>query len=282
MRITKKVLLAGVGLVLALGCGSVSDPSTEDRNRGGGPPVLSVGPVTPMLDSQKQPVTATLFNGDGFHILWSATGGNVQSETQGQTQVLKYISPEIPGTYTVTAQVAEFPSVTASASVEVRKITVNAQPKTASLSPGGLLFVSAQATGGFPDPAGGSGITWTTSGGTVDANGIFHAPEETGLYVLKAISTKDPRKFDQAVIQVGGDVAVYLTPVEASMKVGESQPFTAIVFGSENKNVYWTATGGALDDKNVYTAKEVGTWKVVVLSAADPSKKGEAQITVNP
>lgn len=268
-------LLGSLGLVLAVGCASVADPST-DRNRGGGPPLLTVSQLQPTLDSTDQALTATVTNGSGFHVQWSTTGGAVKASGNAWT----YTSPEKAGTYTVTASLAEYPSVTASATVEVRKLAVTAAPKTATVLPGNALHVSASVAGGFPNNTGNPDVVWSTSGGTVDANNIFHAPLATGLYVVRATSSQDSRKYDEAVIQVGGDVACYITPKDVRISVGQTQQFQALVFGTDNKAVYWSATGGTIDQNGLFKATDVGTWSVSVMSAADPSKSAQASVAV--
>lgn len=268
-------ILGGLALALAVGCASVADPS-QDRTQGGGPPLLTVSQLQATLDSTDQALTATVSNGAGFHVTWSATGGTVKANGAAWT----YTSPEKAGTYTVTASLAEYPSVSASVPVEVRKIAVSADPKTATILPGDYLHVSATLAGGFPDNTGNPSVTWSTSGGTVDASNIYHAPTATGLYVVRATSSQDARKYDEAIIQVGGDVACYVTPKDVRLVVGQTQQFQALVFGTDNKAVYWSANGGTIDQNGLFKATDAGTWSVTVMSAADPSKVAQASVNV--
>ena len=175
---------------------------------------------------------------------------------------------------------AESPSVSATVPVVVRKIVVTAEPKMATVQPGEALHVSAAVAGGFPDDFGSPSVIWSATGGTVD-NGIYTAPTSAGLYVLRATNFQDTRKYDEVVVQVGGTVACYLAPREIRLKVGQTQQFQALVFGTDNKDVYWSTNGGGYIKQNgVFEATEPADCSVSIMSAEDPSKVGTATVHV--
>ncbi len=64
-----------------------------------------------------------------------------------------------------------------------------------------------------------------------------------------------------------------------------SQQFNAVVSGSTNTAVSWTATGGTITSAGLFTAPNVSMTTVVTVSAtsqADPTVVASAQVTITP
>ena len=77
-------------------------------------------------------------------------------------------------------------------------------------------------------------------------------------------------------------IAISVSPLTASLAVGNTQQFTASVTGSANTAVAWSATGGSVSSTGLYTAPSIsGTYMVTATSLADPSKSASATVTVN-
>jgi GH18 family chitinase len=80
------------------------------------------------------------------------------------------------------------------------------------------------------------------------------------------------------------DVAVDVSPGAASVPASGNAQFAAAVTGTANTAVSWTVTesgGGSIDGTGLYSAPgAAGTFHVVATSLADPSKKGQATVTV--
>ena len=79
-------------------------------------------------------------------------------------------------------------------------------------------------------------------------------------------------------------VSIGLTPGTASVLVGQSQAFTAVVTNASNTAVTWSvqegSSGGTITTAGVYTAPmKAGTYHVVAVSIADGSKSASAAIT---
>jgi len=79
-------------------------------------------------------------------------------------------------------------------------------------------------------------------------------------------------------------VAISVTPGTASMSVGQSQTFTAMVTNASNTAVTWSiqegASGGKITAGGVYTAPmKAGVYHVVAVSIADATKSAGAAIT---
>ena len=80
-------------------------------------------------------------------------------------------------------------------------------------------------------------------------------------------------------------IVVKTTPPAAALVPGDTQGFSAVVFGTTSTSVTWSvqegAPGGAVTDGGIYTAPETpGTFHVVATSVADSSKSGSSAVTV--
>src|SRR5271167_350595 len=77
-------------------------------------------------------------------------------------------------------------------------------------------------------------------------------------------------------------VTVSINPTSASLQTGSPQQFSAIVTGSSNTNVTWTATGGTISTGRLYTAgNSAGSYSVTGTSVADTTKYATAPVTVS-
>lgn len=77
-------------------------------------------------------------------------------------------------------------------------------------------------------------------------------------------------------------VTITIAPTSTTLLTGGAQQFTATVANTTNTFVSWTATGGSVSSTGVYTAGSVpGGYGVTATSAADPTKKATATVTVN-
>jgi hypothetical protein len=79
-------------------------------------------------------------------------------------------------------------------------------------------------------------------------------------------------------------VVVAISPPALSMFTGRSQQFTANVTGANDPTVIWSVAetnGGSINSSGFYVAPSSGgTFHVVATSAADPSKRATAAVTV--
>ncbi|WP_243319058.1 dockerin type I domain-containing protein [Geothrix paludis] len=116
----------------------------------------------------------------------SAGGGGVSPTQTASGSAATYTAPATPGVYTVTAASNEAPSASASATVSVynpASVTVSVSPATASLLAGGTATFSATVTN-----APSQGVSWSASGGTITAGGVYTAPAAAGTYTITAAS----------------------------------------------------------------------------------------------
>ena len=89
----------------------------------------------------------------------------------------------------------------------VSPVTVTVAPLTASLAPNGTQQFTATVTG-----ASNTAVTWTASGGTITAAGVFTAPASGGNYVIRATSAADPQSSGTALATVSGGAAAVVEP----------------------------------------------------------------------
>jgi hypothetical protein len=188
-----------------------------------------------------------------------------------------YTAPSKEGTFHVRATSKADTGQYAQATVTVNAVSVTISPSTATLNQGGTRKFTATVAGTTN-----TGVTWTTTGGTVDNSGNYTAPNTAGTYKVRATSAADSSKYAEATITVNA-VSVTISPTVATIDQGGTKQFTATVTGTTNKTVTWSApTGGTVGSSGNYTAPNAaGIYKVRATSAADSSKYAEATVNVN-
>jgi methionine-rich copper-binding protein CopC len=163
---------------------------------------------------------------------------------------------------------------------------VRISPRSVNLLPGGEQTFSADVFNSND-----TSVTWQTDegGGSITAEGIYTAPDTPGSYVVTAISNADNNRTDSVIVQVSqpNTISVDITPAEVSLEPTETQPFTALVSGSDNTEVIWrviTTQNNQIIERNdlvdadgVFTApSDEGTYYIEAISQADPSKRAQA------
>jgi hypothetical protein len=157
-------------------------------------------------------------------------------------------------------------------------VAVSLSPTSATLLTGGTQQFTATVTG-----SSNTSVTWSATGGTVSASGLYTAPATAGTYTVKATSAADTTKSASATCTVSAPaaVAISVSPTSASVSTGGTQQFTATVTGSSNTSVTWSATGGTVSASGLYTAPATaGTYTVKATSVADTTKSASAAVTV--
>lgn len=158
--------------------------------------------------------------------------------------------------------------VTIGAPNPVPNVTVT--PKAATVR----LGLTQQFTANTP-------VSWTASAGTISAGGLYTAPAMmpgSPMVTVRATSTSDTTKSATASITLEEGVALTLTPTAATVRLGESQAFTASV------PVTWSATTGVISAAGVYTAPATMPGSPMVTlratSVSDTTKSATAAITL--
>jgi len=141
---------------------------------------------------------------------------------------------------------------------------------------------NATVTGGL----GNTSVTWSATGGTITATGIYTAPATPGAYTITARSAEDSTKSAAAAVTVVPAVSVAITPPSANMYTDASLNFTATVMGGlGNRNVTWTTTGGGNITPNgnqcLFDAPSTpGYYTLMATSVEDTSVSATASIAV--
>lgn len=157
------------------------------------------------------------------------------------------------------------------------EVVVAVTPSASTVLPGQAQPLLAMVAG-----AANKAVTWSATGGSVTANGIYTAPALAGTYAVTATSVADPAKSATATVTV--PVAISLAPEYAETRPGGSVQLRATVTGSANTNVTWTITeagGGSITPAGLYTAPATeGTYHLTATAAADTTKKAYATVKV--
>jgi hypothetical protein len=131
----------------------------------------------------------------------------------------------------------------------------------------------------------GSTITWTVAhsedgtpgGGTVDANGLFTAGSQPGLFIVRASAGSD------SVSGAATIIAQQITPVDALVSLGGTCAFSTATYDSSN-SVNWSIlepAGGTITSSGLYTAPlQQGQYHV--LAQTSQGHIAMATVTVGP
>lgn len=213
-------------------------------------------------------------------VTWSvqegAAGGAVTSNGL-------YTAPSVAGIYHVVATSRFDSSRSATATIVVPPVGVSVTPKTTTLLGGQSIQLTATVSN-----ATNTSVTWTVqegpSGGTVTSAGRYTAPVGAGTYHIVARSVADSSKSDTATVTVPA-VGVSLSPQSATVLWGGSAQFTSSVSNAVNTAVTWSVqegvSGGNVTTGGLYTPPSAaGTYHVVAVSTADPTRSAVATVTV--
>ena len=180
---------------LCAGCGSDAT----------GPVAVAVSPTTSTLTTgQTQQFTATVTGAEHGTVVWSVTGGTLQSTSANP---VTYTAPTAPGTYSVTATSVADPTRSDTATITVTAVSVAVTPTTVTLAQGTTQQFTA-AVSGTQNTA----VTWTVSGGTLDsasANPVtYAAPAAAGVYTVTATSVAEGSSSGTATVTVAPTFSV--------------------------------------------------------------------------
>ena len=234
---------------------------------------VTVTPATATVQpGGQQTFAATVTGSSNTAVTWTATGGTISV-----TGI--YTAGATAGNFIVTATSAADPTKSATATVTVQPVQVSVSPASATLQPGQTQQFTATVTG-----TSNTAVTWTATGGTITAAGLYTAGTAAGTFQVTATSVADTTKTSSASVVIKPVVSVSLSPLTATLQPGQTQQFTATVAGSSNTAVTWTATGGTISSGGLFTAGSTAgsNFAVTATSVADSTKAASAQVTVQP
>ena len=147
---------------------------------------------------------------DHYTVYISADGQNLMPLTDLATGLFSLnlcsYSPA-PGTYTMYVQAIGKPSIKNQISgpvtynpqcVSASPISISVSPNSASLAAGATQQFSSAVSG-----TSNTAVTWSTTGGSISANGLYTAPSTAGAFTVTATSVADTTKTASVVVTVG-------------------------------------------------------------------------------
>lgn len=173
----------------------------NSRSRSNDTPAVSVS-VSPTSTTTRvlssATFTATVSNADDTSVTWSTTGGSINSS--GVFTAPSSVSAST--TYTITATSAQDTTKSDTASVEVVPVIVTVTPSATTTLGGRTVTLTATVSNATT-----SAVTWSSSGGSVNASGVFTAPgvTSTTTYTVTASSTVDSSRAASASVEVTPD-----------------------------------------------------------------------------
>jgi hypothetical protein len=204
-------------------------------------------------------------------LAWSATGGTISDNGT--------FSATMAGTFKVVGrgrgrnQADTSTVIVVPTSPDVVGLSVS--PDSVSLLAGATHTFTAVGllSDGTTTPV---GVTWTATGGVIDAGGVFTAGQTGGKYRIVATKTSSTLA-DTAVVPISVPEAptltsVVLTPTSASLSTGATMQFAAFGRNSAGDSVdvavTFAATGGTVSSNGLYTAGSTGGTFHVVAAAS--------------
>jgi ribosomal protein L40E len=242
------------------------------------------------------PENATLMAGES-----AAFSANVRGTSNAQ--VRWSIKPEIgtidaDGRYTAPSPVAEDAVVnvtatsvedaneSATASIALKPVSIELNPKSATVLAATYFHFEAILRG-----TSNRGVRWSITGpGTISKNGVYFAPHDVSdqrTVQVTAVSSADPTKSASAALRLQPVIALSVSPENSSMGAGQRERLSVSVTGTTNNAVRWTLSGpGSLSPDGVYQSpdavSEEETAHITAISGADPSKRATATVTLRP
>lgn len=233
-----------------------------------------------------------MFSLSGDTPTWTASAGSIQPNGL-------FTAPLSPGSVTITLTSSKDLTVSTTATVEVKPIDLMVLPSVLWVRPQGQYQLAAGTSLGE--------VNWSVvegNGGSIDANGIYTAPNEVGTYTIRATSALDSSRFATAKAIVansgsGGNwgpgsggggtyspknFGVSVDPAMSTVDAGTYIALNATVLGSEDQSVTWSIAGdnpkASVDEQGVFTAHEPGIYSVIATSKTDTTLQGSALMVV--
>jgi len=245
---------------------------------------ISVSPTSASIASgATQQFSASVQGTSNTGVTWSATAGAI-------TSTGSFTAPKVTAATTVTIRATSTADTTKTASAVVSvgagsSVSIAVSPSSTTITSGtGQQFTaSVQGTSN-------TGVTWSTSSGSITDGGKFTAPTVSNSMnvTVRATSKADPTKAASAVVTVNPattTISVSVSPSSTSIGAGKTQQFAASVQGTSNTSVSWKASAGSISSGGMFTAPSVSTTTSVTVTAtstADSTKKASASVSVSP
>ena len=197
---------------------------------------VSPATITGLVVGGTQQLLATGHYQDGTtaditsQVLWTSTDGSIAT-VHTSSSPLGLVTGVSSGAVTIKATVGAISaSVPVTIGTGIAAISVTVTPNVVTVPAGGtqqFTAVVSQSTN--------QGVTWTATGGTISASGLFTAGPVVGPFAVTATAAADSTKSVTVAVLVGAvkppttaPVSIAVTPATVSIQKGATQQFTAI------------------------------------------------------
>jgi len=279
--------------------------STYDSTISGSATVTVLTPTVTSVIVNPNPISVPQGGGQQFtaevngthnppvSVTWEVIGGNTGTSIDSDSGYLTVSNGETASTLTVKATSTYDLDQSGTATVTVSTITgVQVSPTPMTILRGGQQQYSATVDGTNSPP---QTVNWTVTGGntgtSINTSGLLTvgSGESSSSLSVRATSTASSSYYGTASVTVPQVTTVVVSPATASVNMGATQPFTAVVNGHTDlpQSVTWTVTGGgtgtSINASGILTvgaSQAVTTLTVRATSTYDTSKNGTATVTV--
>ena len=240
---------------------------------------ISVSPTSVSLQaSQTAQFTASV---SGVNWSLSSLAGSLSSSGLYTAPVSIAFTQVLTITATLAADSTKFATATVTLN-PTAKPTISISPTSSTLNPGQTQQFTSTAQ-----------ATWSISNatGTISSTGLYTAPGSVSsqqTITVKATLVSDTTVFATASVTLNSTVnaTLSISPTSASLTASQAQQFTAVVGGTTNTQVAWSASAGSISATGFYTAPSSITAKQTVTVTASlasyPTVTASASITLNP
>ena len=175
-------------------------------------------------------------------------------------------------------------SGSSSSSSTITAVTVTCTP--ASIESGQTSQCTATVTGtGSYDSTVSWGISGSTTGGTVDANGVFTAQAVTAstTSTVTATSNQDSTMIGTATVTVTPATAITATCTPVTIQPQQTSQCLALANGVKTTTVNWSSSIGSVDGSGLFIAPQVTASTTATITAVTQitNLSSSATVTVN-
>ena len=128
-------------------------------------------------------------------------------------------------------------------------------------------------------------VSWGTSAGTIDANGVFTAQAVTAgtTVTITATSIQDTTKNASATVMVGPVTTITVACTPTAIQSRQNSQCSAFANGSPTSAVNWSSTSGVVNSTGTYTAPIVPSSTTATITAVTQigNTTGSATVTIN-
>lgn len=160
------------------------------------------------------------------------------------------------------------------------RVSLKISPEVAALAQEGTQSFSFSV-----ESTGGTGVTWSCTGGSVTQTGSYKAPKADGAFDVVLKSVMDPSVTATALVAVGDSNGGAIEPADLNLGVGEVWPVTASFAGLADESASWHVTGGKVAETgaksaNITAPEGPGVIYLIARNRAEKEKFGRKRIEV--